>query len=794
MTETKAKNSAAERWLNRFEKPMNMIQRACQTRPKLALAAFFSVSVLLIFWNYLFGIRYFAFLDIGNDTVNIIQPGFFAIADDLAAGRTAQWTFNYGLGCSVLTYLATCVDPFVWPTLLARYLGSFRAAEISLAWMQGLKFLLCALICYDFLKEFKVRKAANMLTSYIYGFGGFLVLWGQQYEFSSNIVIFSLMILLIERAIKHRGPSGQHALLALTVAWLVAKSYYFGYMSLLMAAVYTMIRLFCVYPIRSVKAWVSAGSLVLLSVLLGILASCALFLPQVHEVLAVSDRIQHSTVLTDLVGLVSKKQAVSILNRYLSNNLEGIWGYSGYGNYYEAEQLFFSSFMVFFAALYVLLGRHEGRRTFVLRLVATVALLALPMLPVTGFVFNGFVTPFGRYTFVFMPFYAIVTAKALTGIWERRLARRDILVAAVLFALLLLVPRPSRGSILLLYVSIVLEFVILVASMLLYNRSKRWSRAFATALVLVVAVNVAVDTWFTNNHRRSLSDEISDAQIQEMTSSVKKINEGLREVSPEMFRVEKSYSDYSRFNDALVEDYYGISYYNNIVSGGVKAFFYNCWDEIVYLKGNAGYVQFERDLETPEKAALLGVKYLISREKDEPLPGYRYIGTEQGRKLYENEHYRGFGQFFCRTSSYEAFLSRPEEERDGLLWEALLLDEPRELPEASGSVSIRFPESEDHLEGTVNCDGEGYVFLPIPYDEGWKVSLNGEAVEPLRADYGFIALPVEAGTTDIALDYHIPLLNQGMILSLIGFLGILGMAVVGGLFGRRKKRESTPQH
>ena len=794
MTETKAKNSAAERWLNRFEKPMNMIQRACQTRPKLALAAFFSVSVLLIFWNYLFGIRYFAFLDIGNDTVNIIQPGFFAIADDLAAGRTAQWTFNYGLGCSVLTYLATCVDPFVWPTLLARYLGSFRAAEISLAWMQGLKFLLCALICYDFLKEFKVRKAANMLTSYIYGFGGFLVLWGQQYEFSSNIVIFSLMILLIERAIKHRGPSAQHALLALTVAWLVAKSYYFGYMSVLMAAVYTMIRLFCVYPLRSVKAWVSAGSLVLLSVLLGVLASGALFLPQVHELLAVSDRIQHSAVLTDLVSLVSKRHAVTILNRYLSNNLEGILGFSGYGNYYEAEQLFFSSFLVFFAALYALLGWHEGWKTFALRLVAVVSLLALPMLPATGFVFNGFVSPFGRYTFVFMPFYAIITAKALTGIWEKRLTRREILVAAVPFALLLLVPRPRQGSILLLYVSIVLEFVILVASMILYKNLKRWSRVFAMVMVLVVAANVVVDTWFTNNHRYSLSDENSDEQIQEMTSSVKKINESLREASPEMFRVEKSYSDYSRFNDALVEDYYGISYYNNIVSGGVKSFFYNCWEEVVFLKDNAAFVQFERDLETPEKAALLGVKYLISREEDEPLPGYRYIGTEQGRKLYENEWYRGFGQFFYRTCSYEDFLSCSGAEKDGILREALLLDEPRGLPEATGTVSIRLPESEDHLEGTVDCDGEGYVFLPIPYDEGWKATLNGEAVELLRADYGFIALPVKAGTTDITLDYHIPLLKQGMLLSLVGLLGILGLAAVGGLFGKRRKREAAPRN
>ena len=74
-----------------------------------------TISIVICFGRYMFGSRYFAFLDIGSDTVYDYQTKWFSMADDFHTGHVAQWTLNNGLGASVLAQ-ASWLDPFLWPT------------------------------------------------------------------------------------------------------------------------------------------------------------------------------------------------------------------------------------------------------------------------------------------------------------------------------------------------------------------------------------------------------------------------------------------------------------------------------------------------------------------------------------------------------------------------------------------------------------------------------------------------------------------------------------------------------
>ena len=55
----------------------------------------------------------------------------------------------------------------------------------------------------------------------------------------------------------------------------------------------------------------------------------------------------------------------------------------------------------------------------------------------------------------------------------------------------------------------------------------------------------------------------------------------------------------------------------------------------------------------------------------------------------------------------------------------------------------------------VERDASGYAFLSIPVSEGWRIRVNGKTVEPLALGDCLTVLPLEAGSNEISMDYHI---------------------------------------
>lgn len=57
------------------------------------------------------------------------------------------------------------------------------------------------------------------------------------------------------------------------------------------------------------------------------------------------------------------------------------------------------------------------------------------------------------------------------------------------------------------------------------------------------------------------------------------------------------------------------------------------------------------------------------------------------------------------------------------------------------------------LSGTVDVKTAGLLFTSIPYDEGWTVTVDGEAVETKKAFEAFLALELSDGTHEITMTY-----------------------------------------
>lgn len=89
------------------------------------------------------------------------------------------------------------------------------------------------------------------------------------------------------------------------------------------------------------------------------------------------------------------------------------------------------------------------------------------------------------------------------------------------------------------------------------------------------------------------------------------------------------------------------------------------------------------------------------------------------------------------------------------------------------------------VSGTYDAEEAGNLLLTIPYDLGWKITVNGEKTAARKGVGLFLTIPVQEGTNEIQLNYSVPGLVPGIALSVIGF-GLLILSQ-SKLVYRRKK-------
>ena len=71
-----------------------------------------------------------------------------------------------------------------------------------------------------------------------------------------------------------------------------------------------------------------------------------------------------------------------------------------------------------------------------------------------------------------------------------------------------------------------------------------------------------------------------------------------------------------------------------------------------------------------------------------------------------------------------------------------------------------------------------YLVLAYTYYPGWRATVDGHPAQILRANYAFMALPVESGAHHVVLTYRPISLLWGLIISSLSALAMLGIVAV----------------
>lgn len=801
----------------------------CQSPDVRALCFLFlllSASCSFIFRDYLYGNDLMIFNDIGSDTWQQYIMNYTSIVNHLRDGSFSLWDFNNGLGINQFNF--NLFDPFL---MLLYGVGVVLGPAHMLLYInviQILKIMVAAFAFYWFLSQFSFSVPSKMITSYAYALNGFLLVWGQHYQFGTVVIYFPLMLLFCEKFIQKKKGK---ALFPVMVFLCGIYSVYFTYMCLAATGLYLLFRILMLDGLTW-KERIQRFLLGCAEMIMGVGMSLVVFLPMAEVLLDVSSRLESDgTGLLDFLRQCftpySRKFYLSMLKRMFSSNLQ-----NGYGlakgpqqyvmNYYEDPVLFCSTLAVFLNVQFLAVLRKADMTKRAKRVLYGVAALILvgTALPVGGTVFNYFTLPTQRYTFVLMTVFLLLMA----WMWDymRKGGKLNLVLILAVTALMGWAYwcgyeqagfQEYRTNILILTVTGILTAVCLTLLCFLKDTQIRNVILGVMGVVLVVNVVSEGGTNYQNRVTMKKTDVPSEVMVQETqryeemrTSDDKEIKyraeiekpqdffremyrvdladclNYLKENDPTFYRVEKDYISGTVSMDSSGQGYRGISTYNSVMNGNVKEFVKTCYPELFFADHN--HYTFWNNVDDNWLAAFLGVKYILSGNGEPDETKYKLLDQVGSLYIHENVLDAQTAHFYTQDISEESLKELcTEENREELLGEAIALEDGTEIGDASeiqtlkseeqetaeqnSSVTLDAPQKDSVVTGSVHAEADGYALFMIPYEKGWSLTIDGEKAELLRGDIGFLACEVPEGDHTILLTFEAPGLKAGTIGSVL---------------------------
>ena len=110
--------------------------------------------------------------------------------------------------------------------------------------------------------------------------------------------------------------------------------------------------------------------------------------------------------------------------------------------------------------------------------------------------------------------------------------------------------------------------------------------------------------------------------------------------------------------------------------------------------------------------------------------------------------------------------------------------------------------ADGYLKGTVSVDsralgysaGKAVMMISTPYDEGWKVLVDGEPVKIVRGLETFTAFYLSDGEHEIEMKYEPGGLRAGSLISVAALLVVIGFAAAGIVRKNKKPEEEIPDN
>lgn len=747
------------------------------------------ISLLFIFKDFILAKIYYMYGDAGSDTIDQYFPYYINEILGIKNGTLSVWNFNYGLGTSIFNTSFWTFDIFAISLVLESLILGVAKANYLLVWMQIFKIIVIYILSKNYMSYFLKNKFALCLASYLSAMNGYIFLWGQHYFFGTAYFYMILMLCAIEYFLAEKNKRSI-IYLALSTASVLIFGYYIAYMVLLVSAIYFIFRYLYITEKVKIKEMCKDFGKCIHGVFTGILLSGVILLPSSYHVLTTSSRLSGAgeniiiRLYNAFINSFNFEYINARLSRLLSNNINEQY-LSQTGLYYELPQLFCTIFIFFFLIQWIIYDfkKCKTKKDYTFFALKIFALYFLIFNDASGLILNGFVEPSYRYTYVILPFLAIIVGI----VWEKVIIKNKINIWGLLLSTILtfcifyssfkevsgmdIKPIITYGTLLLLIIGFLTLFLI--------NRKNKYANIFIYCFLAVILVNTCFDDFITTKYRKFLianSYTLTWDNQFNLTNDTGKAINFIKENDKSFYRIEKNYIDFVLLGDSFIEQNSSVVWYNSAINPSIDAFYKNIYRnsyQAPHLKTFS--LKDDSDLQA---LYLTNSKYILSKQSldNKDLEEINKIGDVY---IYKNINTNSIAKWYNQTISEDEYMELSEEEKSEKLYNYAIVNENLDIVENSNAIVSEFNLlSQTKVSGEVTADNLGLLMVAIPNEEGWNAYIDNNLVDTYKVDYGFIGIVVPEGKHEIEIRYTTPKMKEGIILSLIGLVDLIAIFFV----------------
>ena len=760
------------------QKPKEMYLKAFLI--PLGLSALFFLPFIILDHGY-----FFFFGDF-----NVQQIPFYKLAHEAIKSGDLYWNWYTDLGTNFIGSYSFYLlgSPFFWltipfPTSFVPYL---------MAPLFCLKFATASLTSYMYITRFVKNKHFVLLSSLLYAFSGFSIYNIFFNHFHECIAFFPLLLIGLEKAMMENKKG-----LFAAAVFINALVNYFFFVG---EVVFLIIYFVCRVKSGAFKLTVKKFSFLAFESVIGFCLTGFLMLPSIMAILSNPRLENFNTGWGSLLYSEVQRYPQIIQAFFFPPELPS------QPNFFPDANVKWSSvagWLPFVGMSGVISFLMDKRKHFVKNIIYTSILFA--MVPILNSSFYAFNTSYYARWF-YMPILMMALATAVSMEDKQINIAKGMQISSnitILFILIIgLFPSETDGELSIGLENVPIRFLIYsviaitccVLLVFIYKNIHKNQEKYIKYLTIATCVTIVIYSAYFIGEGKSFSYE-TDYIINTALNARDNFDLPDDKVEDQFYRVDVFKG---MDNQAMFWHMPTIQAFHSVVPGSIMEFYPSI--------GVTRDVGSRPDDTHVALRPLTSVKYLFARASDNnpnviidtngvasPMPGYAYLGYQNGFHIFDNENYIPMGftyDLYIPRSTYD---SLDVTQREWAMLTAIVFENENEYDYAhlfteanyNSLISINDDNFQEVVESRKSSaayyfshDNHGFtskivtaepdlVFFSIPYEDGWSATVNGQSVPVEKVNVGFMAVPVNAGESEIRFTFTTPGLYIGIMISWI---------------------------
>lgn len=750
---------------------------------------------------------------------NAQQIPFYMHCHEMVRSGNFSWDFGTDLGANFIGSYSFYLlgSPFFWLTIpFPNYMVPYLLGPLLI-----LKFALCALTAYLYIRRFTRTPRAAQIGALLYAFSGFSIYNIFFNHFHEAFIVFPLLLLSVELFL----TENKRFFSALMVCLAAVTNYFFFFGMVVFVIIYFFVRLFS----KAVSVTPARFFAFVFEAVLGLLLSAVILLPSLS---AITGNSRISDTLMGWSALMYGKEQI-------------------YGNILQcfffppdipARPVFFpeanvkwsslGGWLPLFSMTGVFVWFFSRKKDWLKRMIGICIFMALvPILNSAFYAFNS--SYYARWFYMPILLMCLVTSiltEDLKTDWGDGYKWTLGITIAVSLVIGLFPQKDSEGKIsfglftnnqtedymVRYWVACAIAVLSLVIFGIILRLIKRNPTAFYRASVtLVCVVTIIYGNVFIATGRLH-SFEVKEMMIDSLIEAEVDLGERTDD-----FRIDV-YDGVD--NTGMYLGYSTINCFHSVVPSSIMEFY-----KYIGIERSVGS---RPDTDYTALRSFLSVKYLLNPKSQDPfvntdsgeseMAGFNYLKTDGNYYIYENENYIPYG------FSYDYYVTKDfvddyyNSQRVNIMLKAVLLNDEQikkyghlmenlenlqnydyerqnettlittdeeityDSNRLKATAATEFKTDKNGFTAKVSREKANLVFFSIPYDEGWTAFVNGEKADIEKVNVGFMAVEVPEGDSVIRFEYETPGLITGLGVTVSALLIMLIYLVIWVFISRKK--------